>query len=420
MKAISTSLSPNTEKDDIFLALKLIFQPFNWKKGKGIGDLEERFKKYLGVKYAISFNSGRGALLAILDALNIKEDDEVLLQAFTCNAAVNPILAKGANPVYVDIDESLNLDPEELKKKITSKSKAVIIQHTFGWPANLEEILKITKENNLYLIEDCAHSLGAEYKRKKIGTFGQAAFFSFGRDKIISSIFGGMAVTNDDEIGEKLKRFQEKLDFPSNFWIFQQLIHPLLANYLVLPAYGINQYLGRLIIGFFHFFKILSKAVYREEKIGGFSKYFPKKMPNALALLAENQFKKLERFNQHRKELAKFYQEKLKKIFKIPFLTEKEDILPTFMRFPILIEGETDEILKEARKKKIYLNDGWRKKPIVPPDTDLKKMKYIFGSCQKAEKIANEILNLPTHINISQKEAEKIIDFLIFYGNKRD
>jgi len=412
-KQISISLSPNTEKDDIDLALKLIFQPKKWREGPEIKELEEEFKRYLGVKYAISFNSGRSGLMAILDAFRIKERDEILLQAFTCNSAVNPILHFGAKPVFVDIDETINLDPEDLEKKITSKSKIVMIQHTFGWPAKIDEILKIARENNLYLIEDCAHSLGVKYKGRYCGTFGDAAFFSFGRDKIISSVYGGMVGTNDEKLAEKIKDFQEKLDFPSNFWIFQQLLHPILTNYLVLPAYGINSEFGRIILSFLHIFSILSKGVYKKEKKGKIPKYFPKRLPNALATLALNQFKKLERFNEHRREIAKFYEENLKnKNFNLPLAKSWENITPTFMRYPILANFNTDEILQGARKRKIYLDDGWRKNPVVPPDTNLREMKYKFGSCQKAEKLAKETFNLPTHINISQKEAQKIIDFL--------
>lgn len=423
-RPISISLSPNTERDDILLALKLIFRPWRWKRElietRSLSTkLEEEFKKYLGVKYATSFNSGRSALMAILKCLDLQQDDEVLLQAFTCNAAVNPILSRGAKPVFVDVDEILNLDPDDLKKKITPKSKAVMIQHTFGWPAQIEEISKIIKKNNLFLIEDCAHSLGAEYKSEKaedsakVGTFGDAAFFSFGRDKIISSIFGGMAVTNNDKVAEKIKEFQKKLDYPSNFWIFQQLLHPILTNYLVLPAYGLDANLGRIFLGIFHKLSILSKAVYKREKRGKIPKYFPKRFPDALAALALNQFKKLERFDRHRRKIANFYQKKLKNTnLVLPLAKEQKGIIPTFMRYPVLTNLNTERILKEARKKKIYLDDGWRKTPIVPPDTSIEKMKYIPGSCKRAEKVAQTILNLPTHINISFKEAKKIIDFL--------
>jgi len=419
LKPISISLSPNTEEDDVRLAFKLLFQPWRYKNSENYSRyLEEEFKKYFGVKYAISFNSGRSALMAILDALEIKKDDEILIQAFTCNSAVIPILNRGAKPIFVDVDDTLNLAPEDLTKKITQRSKAVMIQHTFGWPAQIEEINKIAKANNLYLIEDGAHSLGAKYKGKFCGTFGDAAFFSFGRDKIISSIFGGMAITINQKIGEGIKEFRDKLDYPSNSWIFQQLLHPIFVNYLILPAYGLNQLLGRILLGFFHQLQILSKAVYKNEKKGEIPQCFPKCLPNALAILALNQFKKLERFNEHRREIAAFYQDALKNTnFVLPLAKEGGNRTPTFMRYPILTNLNTDKTLSQARKRKIYLDDGWRKSPVVPPDTEIKKMEYTFGSCPKAEKVANSIVNLPTHINISEKEAEIIINFLKKYGS---
>jgi len=202
LKPITISLSPNTEKDDILLALRLIFQPWKWKRGKAIKELENQFKEYLGVKYAFSFNSGRSSLMAILSSLDLEQGSEVLLQAFTCNAAANPILWSGLKPIYVDCDEDdFNIDVENLERKITSKSRVVIVQHTFGLPAEMDKILDIVRQNNLILNEDCAHSLGAKYRGQKMGTFGKAAFFSFSRDKIISSIYGGMAVTNGPSLG---------------------------------------------------------------------------------------------------------------------------------------------------------------------------------------------------------------------------
>jgi len=424
-KPISISLSPNTEKEDVLLVLKLLFQPHRWQKKlpearPRATEIEEEFKKYFGVKYAISFNGGRAGLMAILAAMEIKSRDEVLLQGFTCNSAVNPILNRGAKPVFVDIDSTLNLNPEDLKKKITPKSKAVMIQHTFGWPAQIEEILKIAKGGapNLYLIEDCAHALGAKYQGKFCGTFGDAAFFSFGRDKIISSVFGGMVITNNEKMGERIKKFRDKLDYPSNFWIFQQLLHPILINCLILPAYGLNQYLGRLLLGLFHKLSILSKSVYKKEKRGKIPKYFPKRFPNALATLALNQFRKLERFNKHRQKTASFYEKELKNTgFNLPLDKSQEGRTPAFMRYPILTEKNTDKILKTARKRKIFLDDGWRKTPVVPPDTNIDKMGYHWGTCPRVEKVAQNIVNLPTHINISQKEAKKIVDFFKKYGD---
>jgi dTDP-4-amino-4,6-dideoxygalactose transaminase len=429
-KPIMISLSPNTEKDDIDLALKVLFKSKDWKDGKELKKLEQEFKKYLGVKYVFAFNSGRAAFMAILEYINIEEGDEVLLQAFTCNAAVNPILEKGAEPVFVDIDDTLNINPEDLKEKISPRSKAVIVQHNFGWPAEIGKVFKIVKENNLFLIEDCAHSLGAGYieggwpteEPAKTGTFGDVAFFSFGRDKIISSVYGGMVVTDDYKIAKKIEKIHQRISYPSNFWIFQQLLHPILVNYCAIPAYGTSPILGKILLGFFQKLAILSKAVQKEEKRGKIPPNFQKKLPNALATLALHQFQKLEKFNTHRREIAKFYKGKLKKSkkFTLPLAKEDEEIVPTFMRYPLLVKkGNTDKILKEARKRKIYLNDGWRKTPVVPPDTDIGEMKYIPGSCPRAEEVSENIVNLPTHINVSKDDAKKIVDFLKSYGRKR-
>jgi dTDP-4-amino-4,6-dideoxygalactose transaminase len=408
----SISLSPNTQPDDVKLALKLIFQPWLWKNGKAIKELEDEFKKYLGDGYTFSFNAGRSADLAILNALNFKKGDEVLLQAFTCNAAVNPIIHLGLKPIFVDIDDSLNLNPNDLKKKITFKTKAIFIQHTFGWPAQINEIKKISQQYNLYLIEDCAHALGAKYHGVLCGTFGDASFFSFGRDKVISSVYGGMAFTKDEKISENLKYFQKKVDFPSNFWILQQLLHPILMNYLILPSYNFLK-IGQLILAALINLKILSKSVESVENKGKLPNYFPKKIPNSLALLAKNQFKKLEEFNSHRKFIAKIYQENLKnKNFVLPF--SKEDNLrePIFLKYPILTKN-SQKIISKLKKEGIILEDGWRNSVVVPPKTDLKEVYYQPGSCPEAEKAAKKIINLPTHINITKETAEKIVSLIL-------
>jgi len=301
---------------------------------------------------------------------------------------------------------------------MTSNTKAVIIVHIGGHIAfDIERIEQFCNEHEIVLIEDCAHALGAKYQGKFCGTFGDAAFFSFGRDKIISSVFGGMVVTNNEKIGEQLLEFRDKLDYPSNLWIFQQLLHPVLINCLILPAYRLNQCLGRVLLGLFHKLSILSKAVYKKEKKGEIPECFPKRFPNALAALALNQFRKLERFNKHRQEIASFYEKGLENTgFNLPLARNQEGRRPTFMRYPILVNKNTDEILKLARKKKIFLDDGWRKSPVIPSDTNIDKMKYLPGSCPEAEKVAQNIVNLPTHINISRKEAKKIVDFLKKYG----
>lgn len=424
-KPISISLSPNVEKDDIGLALNLIIRPWIWKNGKAIKELENEFKKYLGVKYAVSFNSGRSSFFAILKALegpSFQEKSKVLLQAFTCNAAINPILWLDLKPIYVDCDaDSFNVDISDLTLRLAQdkRPKVLMVQHTFGMPANMDEIMTIACppkpageggcDQRLIVIEDCAHSLGAEFRGQKVGTFGKAAFFSFSRDKVISSVYGGIAVTNDEVLGKKLEELQKEFRQPSFFWVFQQLLHPILLNYIILPVYNFLD-LGKLFLVLSQWLHILSKAVHWKEKRGQKPSYFPKVLPNALAVIALNQFRKLEKFNNHRQQIAGFYYQELKNTSFIlpPKMTDKKNV---FLRFTIK-HPKAHEIIYEAWHKRNILLGDWYTSVIVPSDTKLDQMQYKMGSCPVAEKLAKTTLNLPTHINISHKDAERIINFL--------
>ena len=441
-KPVSISLSPNVQKDDIQLVVKLLFQPWKWKKGSAIKELENEFKKYLGVKYAFSFNSGRSSLFAILKSLNLEKNNNILLQAFTCNAVPNPVLWAGLNPIYVDCADDFNIDIKDLDRLIrANKSRVLIVQHTFGLPANMDEVNLIVdgsenssrsenslpRQNNLILIEDCAHALGAGFNGKKVGTFGDAAFFSFSRDKVISCVYGGMAVTNDDEIGKKLEALsryarsgearQKEFSYPSYGWIFQQLLHPILLNFIILPLYNFLD-LGKIFLVLSQWLHLLSKAVNWKEKRGLKPDYFPKVLPNALAILAKHQLNKLEKFNNHRKKIAGFYYKELSNTKFI--LPEKNNNI--FLRFAVR-HSKAHEIIYEAWHKENILLGDWYRSPIDPNDTRLEEIKYREGMCKNAEALSKKTLNLPTHINISLQprsgqaisDAERIVNFLKKY-----
>jgi dTDP-4-amino-4,6-dideoxygalactose transaminase len=418
-KPISISLSPNVEKNDLYLALNLIIRPWLWIKGKkghenGIENLENAFKIFLGVKYAVSFNSGRSAFYAILKALDLGQQNNVAIQSFTCNAVPNPILWAGLEPLYIDCNkDDLNISADDLKAKINARTRAVVVQHAFGMPAQMDKIREICSQNNLILIEDCAHSLGAEYNGIKVGSHSRVAFFSFSRDKIISSVYGGMAVTNDLDISEKLRQQQEKFGPPSYFWTFQQLLHPILLQYIILPIYSFLS-LGKLILIISQFFHLLSKAVSWNEKRGIRPEYFPKALPNALAILALNQFNKLEKFNSHRQKIAEFYYNNLANSgFILPerFLERRN----VYLRF-VLRHKDAHSIIYKAWHKHNMLLGDWYTTPVAPFDTKVEEIKYIEGSCKNAENLAKRTLNLPTHINISIKDAERIVNFLKKYN----
>ena len=406
IRPLSISLSPNTEADDVWAALCLYVQPWRWKKGEAIEQFEQEFKEYLGLSHAVSFNSGRSAFLAILDSLVLRKGDDVLIQAFTCNAVPNPILWSGLQPVYVDCQDDYNMSPGDLEKKITPRSRVVVVQHTFGFPADMDRILEVCKKHNLVLLEDCAHALGATYKGKKVGTFGKAAFFSFSRDKVISCVYGGMAATSDVALAGKIREFQKEAGYPSFLWIKQQVLHPWLMNLLILPTYRI---FGKYLLIVAQQIHMLSKAVHKKEKRGKQPGYFPKALPNVLAILALCQLKKVDRFNLHRRQIAALYSQALSDTsYKLQDTKYQEGNI--FLRFPVQHE-KAHEIIKEARKKNLLLGD-WYTTPIAPHDTQIEKLGYEWGSCPEAEKLAKTTLNLPTHIRISEKEANKVVQFL--------
>ena len=299
-RIISASLSPNAEKEDVLAALRILFQPARWISGSGRQAVETWFAKYFGNSQALTFNSGRSALYAILRAFGIGTGDEVLVQAFTCVAVPNSVLWTGAKPVYVDIDDTLNLDPAEAERKISKRTRALVVQHTFGTPADMEKLLAIARKHRLLVIEDCAHSLGAVHNGRKVGAFGDAACFSFGRDKAVSSVFGGLALVavRHDAAWKRLKELHSRAPYPTGFWVLQQILHPI-AFAVILPLYRLG--VGKGLLFALQKLRLLGFPVYAEEKEGRRPSVFPGKYPNALAVLLVHQLKKLERFNAGRR-----------------------------------------------------------------------------------------------------------------------
>lgn len=413
-RPIAISLSPNTTFSDVLLSLKLLFSPWKFFADDGVKNIERWFRYYFDISFAISFNSGRSAFFAVLKVLQIRFGDEVILQSFTCVAVPNSIIALGAKPVYVDIDNSLTMDTTDLERKITKKTKAILVQHTFGIPANLTEIMSIAKRHNLYIIEDAAHTIGGTYKNlprskagKKIGTLGDVGFFSFGRDKAFSSIFGGMAITNNKELGQKLRTIQQRQKYPSFLWTVQQLLHPILFS-LILPFYNFLS-VGKIMIVIFQKLRLLSLPVFSEEKNGKFDIVFVQKLSNPLAQLAFFQLKRLLEYNNRREEIANIY---IKKLSKSNLEMLYKNSIP-FLRFPIMVK-KRDEFISFFRKNGVYVGK-WYSEVIDPKGVDVKNISYQMGSCPHAEYIAKHIVNLPTYPIMRDDEVEKVVDLVKKY-----
>ena len=404
-RPIAISLSPNSQKDDVLLALKVFLSPWRWRDEKEVGLLVNKFVSLFGENYqAFAVNAGRSAEYLILKALGIGKGDEVIVQAFTCVAVPNSVLWIGARPIYVDIGSDFNININDLKKKITKNTKAIIIQHTFGTPAKVDEVKRLIKGKKIILIEDGCHGLGAKYNDQMVGTLGDIAFFSFGRDKVLSSVFGGMILCSDKKLNKKLEKLINDLDEPSYRWIGQQLFHPIAFNF-ILPVYNI--FGGKYLLFLFQKLGLLSKAIYKEEKETVQPSVFPLRMPGALALLASKQLDKLVSYNLHRKKIANFYFKNIRsELIKIP----KQKVGAIWLRFPLLVNNP-EIVIKKMKTKGILLGD-WYKEVVVPVN-NLKKVYYIEGSCPIAEDISKHIVNLPTYPTFSKKDAKYVLENLI-------
>ena len=171
-------------------------------------EFEENFAEYMGVKYAHLVSSGTAAIHSALAACGVGPGDEVITTAYTFVAPIEAIVALGAIPIPVNIDSTYHLDPEEIQKNITSKTKAIVSIPMWAAP-HMSKITKLAKENNLLLIEDAAQALGAEYKGKKLGTFGNIGSFSFDAGKTLHTGEGGIIITNDKGLYDKAAEFSD-------------------------------------------------------------------------------------------------------------------------------------------------------------------------------------------------------------------
>lgn len=166
-------------------------------------DFEDTLKKTMGAKYAVATTSGTCSLLACLAALGIGAGDEVIVPGYTFIASISTIMLAGAIPVLAEIDESLTLDPTKLEALITPKTKAIMPVHMLGNPCDLDKIMEIANKHNLYVIEDCCQAVGASYKGKRCGTYGNIGAFSLNIFKTISTGDGGAVITNDENLYER-------------------------------------------------------------------------------------------------------------------------------------------------------------------------------------------------------------------------
>ena len=195
-----------TIKNEVEPAVLEVMRSGSYILGKNCKALEEEIASFCGTKYSVALNSGTDALHIALRALDIGEGDEVITVAFTFVATTEAIGIVGAKPVFCDINpDTFNMDASKIEALITPKTKAILPVHLYGQPCEMDKIMEIAKRHNLYVIEDCCQAIGAQYKGRKVGTFGNIGCYSFYPTKNLGTMGdGGLCVTNDEKLRDRL------------------------------------------------------------------------------------------------------------------------------------------------------------------------------------------------------------------------
>lgn len=198
-------------REEILNAITRVVDSGNYILGSEVETFENAFSSYCGVEHAIGVNSGTDALILALKALNIGQGDEVITVSHTALATVASILATGATPVLIDIDPTYyTMDPNLLQQAITSNTKAVVPVHLYGQPADMDEIVTISRQHGLIVVEDCAQATGALYKNKRVGSIGDMGCFSFYPTKNLGAIGdAGIVVSRDEKLAKRIKRLRQ-------------------------------------------------------------------------------------------------------------------------------------------------------------------------------------------------------------------
>lgn len=332
-------------------------------QGEVVRQFEEEFATYVGTKHAIAASNGTTALHLSLLAAGIGPGDEVITTAFTFIASANAILYTGAKPVFVDIEEdTFNINPDLIEKKITPKTKAIMPVDLYGLPANMKAIAKIAREHKLSVIEDACQAHGATINNKKTGSYGLAGCFSFYATKNMTTGEGGMVTTNNSQFAEKIRLLRS---------------HGMKKRYY-------HDYLG------YNF-----------------------RMTEMEAAMGIEQLKKLEVFNSKRIANAGYLTKKLHGIPGIITPTVPSGYRHVFHQYTIKITPEfgstREDLMKTLEKDRV---DALIYYPLPVHKQAVYKKIYSGDRLPVTEKISSQVLSLPIHPGVERKDLERIAELI--------
>jgi perosamine synthetase len=398
-------LGGTTTAGDCLIALRHLIRPDTLIQGPSIAEYERAFAARIGTRFATSFAAGRVGLYGILRALGIGRGDEVLLPAPTHIVVPNAIRYTGARPVYVDCElETFNIDFTHAASRVTPRTRALILQHGFGIPVDLDLASELA-ERGLVLIEDCVHALGSTYQGRPLGTFGKAAFFSTEETKTTSTTMGGMVVTDDRELARSLRAFQSACSWPSRRLVGRYLAK-LLAYYGLTEPH-VHRHSRRLYerLGERH---PLPRPTTSAELRGMKPAAYEQRLSNAQAAVGLEQLRTLDSNLAHRRRIAERYRARLsERGVAVPQPPNGSE--PTFVRYPLLVENRA--AAQRAVAAHAVLGTWFTsvlEEALSPAFGD-----YVDGSCPRAEMVARHLVNLPTHPRVKEDDADTIVNALL-------
>ncbi len=354
---------PKIGEEEVTNALDAIRSGFiSGTTGKYIKKFEEAFSDYCNVKHGVSTTSGTTALHLAAEALEIGTEDEVIVPELTNAATVFSVIYSNATPITVDCDpETLGMDTEEVKEKITPRTKAIMPVHLYGHPVDMDPILEIAEDFNLYIIEDAAEAHGAKYKNHKVGSLGDVGAFSFYANKIITTGEGGMIITNSDDVEERAR---------------------LLRNLAFDPS-----------------------KRFRHNFIG-----FNYRMTNIQAAIGLAQLNKIESFIKRKREIARRYNEHFKNTQNLTLPPEKNWAKNVYWMYPLLVRENSPVSRDELRKR--LENEGIETRAFFIPMSNqpafIKRGLFDNINHPVAEDLSERGLYLPSGVGLNDEQIDQI------------
>jgi dTDP-4-amino-4,6-dideoxygalactose transaminase len=365
---------------------------------------EGKFCEVVDAKWARGFRLGRHALVILLKALGVNPGDRVGVCGFTCLSVAEAVKVCGATPVYLDVDEHLCIDPREILRQKIGSLKVVVLQHTFGNPGQLDELLLACHEIGAKVVEDCAHSFGCSWRGKQLGQFGEGAIYSFQWGKPYTTGQGGMLTINSQKLLEDVDELIKTWSLPVSF-VDGLVLESQRCAYSLISKIRLNDYTKRFYcmlrdIGFI-------RSDFTIDTDYAFYRGYIRLADEMTSKAGLKQLKKWPKLRQLRRDTVYLINQLCPK-FQLSNWPIPSQADVTMLRCPFLRPNKV-EILREAQRNAFDIA-GWYISPVHPLRGDnLAKVDYRQGNCPGAEQIINELVHLPTDLGPKKHILENLM-----------